>query len=328
VFYHGGGRSRESSMPEPVKPEVQSQPPSPSTTAPDFAVATQPSYARTLFFGADGLRPGWGLVFYALLYFGLRQLSLWLAYSSGLGALRATFADECGLVLAAAIPAVALARIEHRPWRGYGLPVRRAFGPLFWTGALWGFSGISLLMLSLHEFHAFDFGHLVLHGARLAKFGAFWAAMFLAVGLYEEFFFRGYSLFTLARGIGFWPAALTLSASFGLIHLGNPGEHWQGALAAAAIGLFLCLTLRRTGSLWFAVGFHVAWDWGESFFYSVPDSGMKSPGHLLSSALHGSPWLSGGSVGPEGSVLCFVVIAIAGVAFDRVYSKHPRELSS
>ncbi|MFZ0805625.1 MAG: type II CAAX endopeptidase family protein [Candidatus Sulfotelmatobacter sp.] len=317
-------------MSEPLEPEVpaQSSSSSTTTTAPDFAVATQPSYARTLFFAADGLRPGWGLVFYALLYFGLRRISLWLAYSAGLGELRATFADECGLFLAATIPAAMLARVEHRPWRSYGLPVRRAFGALFWIGTLWGFLGISLLMLSLHEFHAFDFGHLVLHGARLARFGVFWAIMFLAVGLYEEFFFRAYSQFTLARGISFWPAALTLSASFGLIHLGNPGEHWQGALAAAAIGLFLCLTLRRTGSLWFAIGFHAAWDWGESFFYSVPDSGMKSPGHLLSSSLHGSPWLSGGSVGPEGSVLCFVVITIAAAAFDRMYPRKSEEASS
>ena len=101
----------------------------------------------------------------------------------------------------------------------------------------------------------------------------------------------------------------------------NGGEQWQGLLAAAFIGFFFCLTLRRTGNLWFAVGFHAAWDWGETFFYSVPDSGMVAPGHLLSSSLRGSDWLSGGSVGPEGSVFCFVVIAVAWVAFDRVFSK-------
>ncbi len=85
------------------------------------------------------------------------------------------------------------------------------------------------------------------------------------------------------------------------------------------IGLFFCLTLRRTGNLWFAVGFHAAWDWGESFLYSVPDSGEKAPGHLLSSSFHGSPWLTGGSVGPEGSVFLFLVIALVWVAFDKVY---------
>ena len=153
----------------------------------------------------------------------------------------------------------------------------------------------------------------------MAKFAAFWAVMFLLVGLFEEFLLRGYSQFTLARGIGFWPAALALSCAFGLVHLRNGGEHWAGILAAAFIGLFFCLTLKRTGNLWFAVGFHAAWDWGETFFYSVPDSGMVSPGHLLSSSLRGPQWLSGGSVGPEGSVLCFVVIALVWISFDRIY---------
>jgi membrane protease YdiL (CAAX protease family) len=306
---------------EPRPAQTPEHSPVPAPSAPEFAAATQPSYARTLFLDSTGLRPGWGLVCYGVLYFALRQISSWLAYSTAFGTLRAAFVDECGLFLAATIPAVALARIEHRPWGCYGLAVRRAFGPLFWRGTLWGFSAISLLMVALYEFHVFDFGHVVLHGARLAKFGGFWAAMFLAVGLYEEFFFRGYSQFTLTRGIGFWPAALVLSSAFGLIHLGNPGEQWQGALAAAAIGLFFCLTLRRTGNLWFAVGFHAAWDWGESFFYSVPDSGMKSPGHLLSSSLRGREWLSGGAVGPEGSLLCFVVLAATWIVFDRIYPK-------
>jgi membrane protease YdiL (CAAX protease family) len=85
------------------------------------------------------------------------------------------------------------------------------------------------------------------------------------------------------------------------------------------IGLFFCFTLRRTGSLWFAVGMHASWDWGESYLYSVPDSGGMVPGHLLNSSFHGPRWLTGGSVGPEGSVLVFVVIAAAWVVFDLIY---------
>jgi hypothetical protein len=46
---------------------------------------------------------------------------------------------------------------------------------------------------------------------------------------------------------------------------------------------------------------------------------MVSPGHLLSSSLHGPPWLSGGSVGPEGSLLCFIVIALLWIAFSRIF---------
>jgi hypothetical protein len=229
--------------------------------------------------------------------------------------------EEFGNLVIALVLAVILARVEDRPWKLFGLPVKQAFGRLFWIGALWGFTGISLLMFALYGLHAFAFGPIMLHGPRLLRFALFWAVMFLLVGLFEEFLLRGYTQFTLARGIGFWPAAVVMSCLFGLIHRGNEGEQWQGLLAAAFIGFFFCLTLRRTGNLWFAVGFHALWDWGETFFYSVPDSGEVWPGHLLRSSLHGAPWLSGGSVGPEGSVLCFVVVAMLWVAFDRVYPK-------
>ena len=90
-------------------------------------------------------------------------------------------------------------------------------------------------------------------------------------------------------------------------------------VAVVAIGFFFCLTLRRTGTLWWAVGFHMAWDWGESFLYSVPDSGTTVHGHLLNSSFNGPAWLTGGSVGPEGSYLIFALIALLWVLFDRVY---------
>jgi uncharacterized protein len=290
-------------------------------SAPQFDVAGQPSYARTLFLGPDGLRPGWGFAFYVLGFYALQSIAVDMVGKRDLGAsgLWNMMLEELGDLAAAVIPAMVLARIERRPWRAYGLPGAQAFGRLFWFGTLWGFAAISMLMFVLYGLHVFSFGHIVLHGARVMRFTIFWAVYFLLVGLFEEFLLRGYSQFTLARGLGFWPAAITLSCVFGLSHLRNGGEQWQGLLAAALIGFFFCLTLRRTGNLWFAVGFHAAWDWGETFFYSVPDSGTRFPGHLLSSSLHGASWLSGGTVGPEGSVVCFAVIGLAWAVFERVY---------
>ncbi len=295
--------------------------PAPVQPGPDFSASVPASYARTVFLGPDGLRPGWGFVFYLITFLGLQRLAVDLAWSRDLGAsgLWSMLLEEFGNLVGAVIPSIVLARVERRPWGAYGLPGKHAFGRLFWSGAAWGFAAISLLMFALYSVHSFAFGHVALHGARLARFAGFWGLMFLLVGFFEEFLLRGYSQFTLARGIGFWSAAIALSCSFGLIHLRNAGEQWPGLLAAAFIGFFFCLTLRRTGSLWFAVGFHAAWDWGETFIYSVPDSGTVAPGHLLSSSLHGPQWLSGGSVGPEGSVLCFIVIAMLWVIFDRIY---------
>jgi membrane protease YdiL (CAAX protease family) len=309
-------------LPETAAPETIA----PETIAPEMACvppvfAVEPSYVHTVFFGPDGLRPGWGIAFYLGIFYPLQFAASRWAWSLNLGAqgLWSMMLAEFGVLMAAIIPSVVLARVEKRAWGAYGLPPRFALGKLFWVGTVWGFTSITLLLAAMYGLRVFDVGHLAMHGARILKFALFWAAFFLLVGFFEEFLLRGYSQFTLTRGIGFWPAALMLSCTFGLIHLQNDREQWLGLLAAAAIGFFFCLTLRRTGNLWFAVGFHMAWDWGETFFYSVPDSGTIFPGHLLKSSFHGSRWLTGGMVGPEGSVLCFVVIAVVWVAFARAY---------
>jgi uncharacterized protein len=308
-----------------LETDVKRHPGARSSQEPKFAAGTGPSYAHILFFGPDGLRPGWGFTFYVVAFLAIQKFAVQLAWvhDFGYGDLWSRMLEEIGDLLAAAIPAVVLIRVEGRPWSGYGLPGKQAFGRRFWMGVLWGFVAISVVIVALYGAHAFSFGHIVLHGKRLLRFAAFWTIYFMLVGLFEDFLFRGYSQFTLARGIGFWPAAIVLSCIFGLIHRANEGERWSGVVVAILIGLFFCLTLRRTGSLWFAIGFHAAWDWGETFVYSVPDSGTVWPGHLLSSSLHGPAWLTGGSVGPEGSLLCIAVITLLWAAFDRVYPRHP-----
>ena len=223
------------------------------------------------------------------------------------------------MVLAAILPGFVMARIEHRPFGDFGLPERGAFGRNFWVGTVWGIAALTVLMLVLRAAGAFTFGSLNLHGGRIVKFALYYAVFFLLTGFFEEFLLRGYSQWVLTKGMNFWPAAALLSISFGAIHVGNPGEAQTGLVAAGMIGFFLCLTLRRTGDLWWAVGFHTAWDWGESYLYSVPDSGTILPGRLLNSSLHGPTWLAGGSVGPEGSYLVFVVIGALWVLFDRAY---------
>ncbi len=225
----------------------------------------------------------------------------------------------------AIVPAFVIAAIEDRRFGDYGLPPSRAFGKAFGSGVLWGLASLSLLLLIMRLLGVFSFAGVALHGARVWKFAAFWAVFFLFVALFEEFAFRGYSLFTVIQTAPFWPSALLSSVIFGYTHRGNAGETWIGALGAGAIGLFFCFTLRRTGNLWFAVGLHASWDWAQSFLYGVPDSGAIVPGHLLRASFHGPVWLTGGTVGPEGSVLLFVVIALLWAAFARIY---PNEASS
>ena len=302
------------------------------STAP-VAVTHQPApFVHSMFLGPGGLlRSGWRFLIYLVAFFVLLLL-MSLATKSLLHLkphqtppIWMFLVGEVESLVAAILPALAFARYERRSFGTYGLPREGAFGKQFWIGLAWGIVAISLLIAVMRGIGIFDFGALVLHGARLLKFAVFWGVLFVTVGLFEEFVSRGYTQFTLGHGIGFWPAAILLSCIFGALHfpqeyaLGDKWGAWAGALAAAFIGLFFCFTLRRTGALWFAVGMHASWDWGESFLYSVPDSGTQTPGHLLSSSFHGKVWLTGGPVGPEGSVLVFVLIAVMWVVFDRLY---------
>jgi membrane protease YdiL (CAAX protease family) len=274
-----------------------------------------------VFLGPKGIYPGVRWLTYLAMAWIVFQVEglLVVSLQSHLGLLWWRMTIEACMMLAAILPGFAMARIEDRPFGDFGLPLRRAFGRNFWVGTLWGIASLSVLMLLLRLTGAFEFGALELHGSRIWKFAAYYALLFLFAAFFEDFLMRGYSQWVLSQGMHFWPAAAFLSALFGYIHGRNPGETTTGLAAVGLIGFFFCLTLRRTGDLWWAVGFHMAWDWGESYLYSVPDSGAILPGHLIRSSFHGPEWLTGGSVGPEGSYLVFVVIGALWVLFDRAY---------
>ena len=120
----------------------------------------------------------------------------------------------------------------------------------------------------------------------------------------EEAFFRGYPLQALTESWGpVWSVAVTASA-FGLVHLGNPGATVLGAANVAAAGLLLGVVYLKTASLWWVSGIHLGWNWSHGYVADVRVSGINmldAPGY--DGFAMGPQWLSGGSFGPEGSVL-------------------------
>jgi membrane protease YdiL (CAAX protease family) len=236
--------------------------------------------------------------------------------------------SEASSMAGAIAAAVAMSQLEGHSFSDYGLPLRGAFGKLFWQGAFFGLAEITAVIGAISMLGSYHFGPLVIHGTGILRWAAFWGGFFILVGLYEEFAFRGYVQFTLAQAVRFWPAAVLLSVAFGLVHRTNPGESKLGVAGVMLTGLFWCFTLRRTGNLWFAVGMHASFDFGETFLYSVPDSGYLFPGHLSNAALAGPRWLTGGSTGPEASVCDFVALLVFFFVFHRLYPvRQPSALS-
>ena len=281
------------------------------------------SSVKRAFIGTRGVRSGWRVLLFGsllvgvigALIIGVRAVRARLAFPPSVGHVltpgRALLNEAC-FMLAVILTTAVFARFERRDFADYGLPLDSTVGRRFLEGLLWGVAMMSFVLLVLGLTGNFHFGAVVLTPGRIATYAVAWAIFFVMVGVAETFAFSGYPLFALSRSLGFWPAAASLALVFGAIHfVANSGENWLGSVSLAVVGLLVAFTLQQTGNLWFAIGMHAAWDWAQSFLYGVADSGVAFAGHLLDPTWRGSTWMTGGTAGPEASVVTVLGYVIA-----------------
>ncbi|HEX4155577.1 MAG TPA: type II CAAX endopeptidase family protein [Acidobacteriaceae bacterium] len=271
---------------------------------------------RTMFMNAEGLRPGWAALLFVLIVVA-QAVATRAPVNHVLHALHARQPSQLwSSILATAMPALLvlvataiMARLERRPVLSYGFVGERKLSRLVW-GIVTGVAALSVLVLTLKMSGFLIFDGQRLHGAAVWNFALQWGLIALFTGLFEEGLLRGYLQFTLARGIGFWWAALVLSVAFGVAHLPNGGESVLGIVSVVLAAMVFCLSLWLTKSLYWAVGWHAGWDWAQSYLYGVSNSGLASKGQLFASHPVGRPLWSGGLTGPEGSVLMLPLLVL------------------
>jgi len=206
--------------------------------------------------------------------------------------------------------AVAARFFDRRSVASIGLGFHRRWAKEFGLGLLMGalfITAIALVQIAAGALRLEPSG--VAPGVLISQFFLY-LLFFTGVSLTEELIFRGYPLQALAEGIGKIPAAILLSAPFGIVHYFNEGGTGVGALSTGFAGLLLALAYFRTRSLWLPVGMHITWNLTMGWVFSMPVSGEVLPRTLFTAETSGPAWLSGGSFGPEGSVLAFAGMAV------------------
>ncbi len=292
-----------------------------------------------LFFHRRVFRAGWGLLLFLLLTLLLiagQTLALRtvprlrdvphtvLTPHDALGNMVALFA----VALATAV----VTMLEQRRYGDYGFGGKTRL-PFLLAGIASGAAVLTGLMLALRGMGLVTFqANALSNMSNHWRQAVIWAGFYVLVGFVEELLLRGYLQFDLTRAIAsllrtyfgavsgvstaFWTAAVLLSTAYGLLHGLNVGETLLGMVSTFFLGLLLVFSLWRTGSLWWALGFHVAWDWMQSFAFGAADTGLRARDHIWLTEPLGPAWKSGGSAGPEGSIFVFgALLAMLGLIF-------------
>ena len=266
------------------------------------------------------LRFAWrAAIFFALVTFGFplatQPAAEWVIaryhIEPVLSATNIAFAEGLNLVFALAAT-ILFALFERRSIGSYGLPIRRAFSAETFEGFIVGIvmaGGVAIGMITLGGMQIHG---LALTGEALALSALAWLGANVLVGLAEELWFRAYFLRALWRSIGFWPASLVVAAVFAALHyFFKEHENVWDMITLVSISLLLCFSVLRTGNLWFAVGFHIAYDFMQFFVIGTPNGGLVPVGRMFDVTFNGPAWLNGGVLGTEASYLMYPAISLA-----------------
>ncbi|HEY8949900.1 MAG TPA: type II CAAX endopeptidase family protein [Rhizomicrobium sp.] len=274
---------------------------------------------KRIFLGADGkLRYFWrALIFFLLAAFPVQFLLQYplipiqkaLHISDGLTADSIAFGEIVNLITGI-ICTLPFALYEHRGLFSYGFPFRSMFGPRLWEGFIVGAVMAALVAIGMIALGGMQIKGFALTGEALLYSALAWFGANICVGIAEEYFFRSYFLQTLWKSIGFWPASIVIALIFAAAHyFFKPGENVWDVITLVTLSLWLCYTVLRTGNLWFAVGFHIAFDFLQLFVIGTPNGTQIPQGRMFDVTFNGPAWLTGGVLGTEASFLIYPLIA-------------------
>lgn len=290
--------------------------------------------AYDLFIDSRGhLRSGWRLAIFAVAFLisvQLLQVFFLLLLSSALhlsipqinGSLWSIAAGHGSILLSALLVGWACAALfEGLPFRSLGCSPRRGWLKRLLIGSGIGAASLLLAAIIAASVGSIDFRFDPAGAGAIGQTLGVSIFIFVFAAAAEEMLFRGYPLQTLVRANYSWVGVLLTSVGFASAHLANPNAVPRLTfLNTLLAGVLLAISYVRSGSLWFPIGWHWAWNWMQGSVAGLPVSGIEriTPAPLLKTFNVGPNWLTGGAYGIEGGAACTVALIISTLVIWRV----------
>ena len=127
---------------------------------------------------------------------------------------------------------------------------------------------------------------------------------YFVVAVGEEIVFRGIMFRLLDSQFNVWVALLISAVVFGIAHIINPNATVVSTIGISlASGVLFGLLFKYYRTLWVPIGIHWSWNFVQGTVTGCPVSGMTPDYSILKSVTSGPELLTGGSFGPEASII-------------------------
>lgn len=131
---------------------------------------------------------------------------------------------------------------------------------------------------------------------------------YFVVAVGEEIVFRGIMFRLLDSQFNVWVALLISAVVFGIAHIINPNATVVSTIGISlASGVLFGLLFKYYRTLWVPIGIHWSWNFVQGTVTGSPVSGMVPDYSILNSVTSGPELLTGGSFGPEASIILMIL---------------------
>ncbi|UCE69948.1 MAG: CPBP family intramembrane metalloprotease [Flavobacteriaceae bacterium] len=290
------------------------------------------------------LRSGWRILVFLILFWCLAALTLAIKPLFGSMTKREYLENFSlmiiGILAISATLSVWISRkyLDKKSIVSMGLkPSKRAWTDLFFgfllSAAMAGIFLFIAVKLNLVEINSINWEHRSFDLTTLSGYKSMMQTFAMAtlvflllehvlVGYWEELVFRGYLFQNMSSGMGRLPAILLSCVIYGVVHSMNPNATLLSSSIIILFGFLRIYGYLATGMLWLSMGMHIGWN-----FFQGPIFGFAASGHQTATWLEleilEPNWLSGGSFGPEGSLLIIPIVLLALMAM-KVWSNRGR----